>query len=268
MYIVYSHSDFEDILKISSDYLSIVKNKTLLINKNDKNLSEIYSKFNNVIFYNDELTYSDRLNNSLKYIDAEYILFTHDIDILLNKDDIILNKLVKIMQLENIDRIDLQVNGSDTTKTFIKISKDNDINEWERLNIDNLNDYDYYLGLHTDPRTYIYNVNPSIWKKSSFKELMLKFKTRTYRDIEYDDVQDYCTKYKICNLFSKKILECGYFKCLSFYKYLHITHHGKLLRYDGTSKTEFNQSYIDVNEEYSKIIINYNLKNNNKRLFS
>jgi len=267
LYVVYSHSDFDDILKISSDYLSVVKNKILLINKNDKNLSEIYSKFNNVIFYNDELTYSDRLSSSLKQIDAEYIIFTHEIDILIEKNDSILNKFVEIMQLESIDRIDLQVNGSDTNKEFIKIKKEIDVNQWEKLNIDNINDYDYYLGLNTNPRNYIYNVNPSIWKKSSFEELMLKFKARTYRNIEFDDVQDYCTKYKICNLFSKHVLECGYFKCLSIYKYLHITHFRRLLRYDGTFKTEFNQSYKDAGDEYSKIIVNYNLKNG-KRLFS
>ena len=134
--------------------------------------------------------------------------------------------------------------------------------EWNQLSQE-----DYYLNEHTDPTTYIFNVNPSIWKTSSLLELFTVFNDRTYRNIEYDDVQNYCTKYKIYSLYARNVLHCGYLKCLPFYKYLHITHYQRLLRFNGSFKDEFNQSYIDAAKEYTEIVNKYNLKQG-KRPFS
>lgn len=271
-YVFYSHTDFLDMLQIASDYSKKIKNKILLINENDVLSDDIKNNFNEIIFYDDTLPYSSKLSKVLTKIKTKYILFTHEVDIILNIEEDVINKLVNYMEYKELDRIDLQPNGGNSDGEYIKISKDQNVYDWvEYKNIfdpyTQLNHEDWFLGLHNMPRTYIFNVNPSIWKLESYLEILNKFSDRTYRNIEYDDVQDFCTKYKIYNLYARHVLQCGYLKCLPFYKYLHITHYQRLLRFDGNFRDEFNQSYSDASKEYIDIVNNYNLKTG-KRPFS
>lgn len=271
-YVIYSHTDFLDMLQIASDYSESIDNKILLINENNILPDDIKNNFKEIIFYDDTLPYTTKISKILDKINSKYIIFTHEVDIILNVDKKIINQLIDYMELDNIDRIDLQPNAGNTKGIYVKISPDVEVSKWLKYeNINNpynqLTHTDYYLGLHSDPRSYIFNVNPSIWKKSTLLELFTTFNGRTYRNIEYDDVQDYCTKYKIYNLYSRHVLHCGYLKCLPFYKYLHITHYQRLLKFDGRFRDEFNQSYIDASEEYTEIVNKYKLKEG-KRPFS
>lgn len=259
-YVIYSHTEFLDLLKITCDYLEDTENKILIINKNDLE-HELYSKFKEVIFYDDTLQYTDKVSEALRKIDSKYILFTHEVDVPLKRDSIILNKFIKLMEVENIDRIDLQPNGGNSGK-FIKILKDDDIENWPRIDMTEIQDDDMCLGLHTDPNSYIYNVNPSIWKRTSLIEVFETFKGRSYRDIEYGDVQNYCTKFKIYNLYSRNhTLRCGYMNSLPLYKYLHITHYRRMLRLDSTWECEFGWTYIDAADEYLEMVNKYDLRN-------
>lgn len=271
-YVIYSHTEFLDMLQIASDYSKSIENKILLINENDILPDDIKSNFKEIIFYDDTLPYTTKISRVLDKISSKYILFTHEVDIMLNVDEKIINQFVDFMELDDVDRIDLQPNEGNTKGVYIKIDSNTNVTEWPKY--ENLHDpynqlthTDHYLGLHTNPRTYIFNVNPSIWKKSTLLELFTTFSGRTYRNIEHDDVQDYCTKYKIYNLYSRYVLHCGYLKCLPFYKYLHITHYQRLLRFNGKFVDEFNQSYIDASKEYTEIVDKYKLKEG-KRPFS
>lgn len=271
-FVMYSHTEFLDMLEIASDYASGIKNKVLLINKTNENIDYILSKFDKVIYYDDNLPYTDKVADAVSKIDAKYILFTHEVDIVLNMDVNVIEKLCQFMELTNTDRIDLQPNGGNDKGIYYKI--DGDVDKWgfyEGIKDPNMDlDINYnYLGLHTQIGTYVFNVNPSIWNRESYIKLFRKFTNRTYRDIEYDDVQEYCSNggLKVFNLHSTKSLLCGYMKSLSFYKYIHITHYGRLLRFDGSFKTEFNQSYIDVANDYINIINKYKLSGE-KRPFS
>ena len=85
-YVIYSNTDYLDILKIQIDFIKDLKNKTLLINQNDLELSNLYENFNEVVFYNDSEPYASRLLN-LSKLGYDYILFIHDIDILININD-------------------------------------------------------------------------------------------------------------------------------------------------------------------------------------
>lgn len=271
-YIFYSHTDFLDMLQIASDYSRKIKNKILLINENNILPEDIKNNFIEIIFYDDTLPYSTKLSKVLDKIKSKYILFTHEVDIILDIDMDLMSRLVDYMEYDNLDRIDLQPNGGNNEGRYVKIKKDNDPKEWEIFeNIfdpyNQLSNQDWFLGRHNNPRTYIFNVNPSIWKVDSLREILTTFNGRTYRNIEYDDVQDFCTKYKIYNLYARHVLHCGYLKCLPFYKYLHITHYQRLLRFDGRFRDEFNQSYADASKEYTEIVNNYNLKSG-KRPFS
>jgi len=259
-YVIYSHTEFLDLLKITYDYLENVDNKILLINKSNHE-HDIYSKFKKVLFYDDSLPYTNKVSEALSKIDSKYILFTHEVDVPLKRDESILDKFIQLMELESIDRIDLQPNGGQSGR-FIKILKDKKVEEWPHIEFNEIDNDDMCLGLHTNPDTYIYNVNPSIWNRNSLIEVFETFKGRTYRDIEYGDVQNYCTKFKIYNLYSvNHTLRCGYMNSLPFYKYIHITHYRRLLRFDGTWKCEFGHTYIDAAEEYTEIVNKYNLRN-------
>lgn len=242
--IYYSHTEYLDILKIQVDHISKDDNKILFINKNELKLENLYKKFDRVIFYNDNLPYAERLL-ALKDLDYEYVLFIHDIDIILEKDDKILDGLTNLAKSKNLDRIDLQYNYEGTNRGYHEIEID--------LGDENKN---FSLIRQVEAPTYIYNVNPSIWKLSTLLNIMERFSYCTYRTIELEDVQNYCinNNYKIYKLHSEKILKCGYFTCLEFFKFLHITHGGKLL-----STLHFSLDEV-IKEKYTKIVEKYLLK--------
>jgi len=222
-YVVYSHNEFKDILQIQTDYLKKVEDKILLINYNDKDLNHIYSQYKQVIFYDDELPYASRLL-SLSRLDIEYVLFIHDIDILIIKNDEVINYFTNVMEKEEIDRIDLQVRYLWDLDNMDKFNT-----TFEGTNIE--------LRKQTNINNFIYNVNPSIWKLSTFLDIMNKFKDETYRSIELV-TQDYCSKFKIYKLFSDNYMSCGWFSCLPFFQFLHITHGGNLLPKDNNNLCE------------------------------
>lgn len=245
-YIVYSHTDYLDILSIQTDCLNFYNNKILLINKSDKDLSNLYTKYERVIFYDDSLPYASRIL-SLSELNEKYILLIHDIDIIVKKDDDVINHLTKHMMENNIDRIDLQCRY-----------------EWDMLNKNRIyienNNSTIELREQKDINNYIYNVNPSIWKLNTLLDIMTKFKNESYRSIENLSVMQYCLKYKIYKLYSENYIKCGWFSCLPFFQFIHITHKGKLL-----PRTE-NRLDNHLITDYNKIIETL-LKNNTTKQF-
>ena len=264
-YIVYGNTDYLDVLKIQTDYMFGDKHMTLFINKNDKDLSHIHEKYDKVVFYDDSETYASRLLSCLKQIDYEYFVFTHDIDILLNVDNLVINKFHEFLTVNNFDRIDLKYCDKISEDTLlIKYDNEKNASDWDRdVNYKNIDD-GVYLVKQNDANNFIYNVNPSIWKRETMLSIMENFKHKNYRTIEDLDVQMFSKKYTVFKLFSNKVLDCGYFKCLDIYKYLHISHSGKFLPLNEKFVTIYGQSYNDIKEDYIKIVDYYNLKNNEK----
>ena len=241
-FVVYSHNEYSEILKIQTDYLDSIENKTLIIDNNflDEN---ILSKYNSVIGYDDRLPYASRLLN-LKNLDDKYILLIHDIDILLKYSESFLSECVKIMEKENIHRIDLQYFSEHWNPNSTKKNLNYGENCVKLIKQDNLNGY-------------IYNVNPSIWKLDIFLDLMENFKDRTYRNIESIDVQSYASKFNIFKLYNDEFLQVGYFKCLQEFLFLHISHSGQFLPLKGNDLPE------EVQKIYDLIVEKY-LKNSNR----
>ena len=60
-YIVYSHTEFMDVLLVQTHYMKDIKNKILLIDKSDKVLDTLYEQYDKVLFYDDTLPYASRL---------------------------------------------------------------------------------------------------------------------------------------------------------------------------------------------------------------
>ena len=247
IYVVYSNTDYLPILRIQSDYIAKYSNKILFINNNSTlDLIDIYSKYDNVIFYNNNTPYATRLFDCLTQLSYSHILLIHHIDILLYSDEEILNKLLHTMSVHNIDRIDLKYTSDTISPNNIEFS-------------DSIS-----LIQQKDIGKYIYNVNPSIWKRESFLSILSKFKHCGYRDVEGLDMQIFCSNYNIYKIHSPMFVRCGYFECVDFFKFLHISHGGKLLRLNDSRTTIYGQSYDDIYDEYKTIVDKYNLKHSEK----
>jgi hypothetical protein len=154
------------------------------------------------------------------------------------------------MLVENIDRVDLKYT--------------------DNMNCSMLYDLTAYIGQTTllvkqeDAHSYVYNVNPSIWKKSCLLEILNNFPHKTYRNIEDLDVQIFCKQFNIYKLHTATKVSCGHFDCVDFFMYFHISHGGRLVPLNETYTTIYNQPYSDVKEHYIQIVDKYNLKNSKK----
>lgn len=259
---IYSHTDYLDVLKIQTDYTDSIKDKILFINKNNLDNNHIYSKYKKVIFYDDSIPYSRRIIECLTQIDDEYILLCHDIDIILNFNQELINQFHNFLKYHNFDRIDLKhfeshhsdlVYCCDDIKNYLSWSVTDNV----------ISDNKLYLMKQNDSSKYIYNVNPSIWKKESILDIMYNFPNKDYRSIEGFDVQEFSKKFTIFKIFTSEKKICGHFHCIDDFIFFHISHSGKFVPLNNY-QTIYGQSYIDVKNEYEKIILNYDLKKNNK----
>lgn len=239
-FVIYSHTDYEDILEIQTDHLDGVKNKFLLINHTE-NFSEqtkkLFGSYKKIIFYDDSLPYASRLL-SLKCLeknDVKHIILLHDIDILLHLDVDKLTCVFDNFLLKNFDRIDLKKNH-----LYDILTEKNKICDQEIL-------------FFEEKKNFIYNVNPSIWKLDSLLDIMEKFKHKNYRNIEDSEVQEYCKKFNIYHLFSEKYIKCGWYNSLSFFIFLHITHYGGLLPItNNETDSEINKKYLEIIKKYQQ----------------
>ena len=259
-YIVYSHSEFLDALLTQTYYLKSYDNKILLINKSDEDLTDLYSNYKQVVFYDDKLPYASRLL-SLSELNLDYALFIHDIDVVINRDDSIIEHLLEKMMELGMDRVDLQYQNirrtHNTTGELIDIELKPTGNTTLQMPFwwETSEDLRFYLTKQDDVNHYIYNVNPSIWKISTFMEVMSEFKNETYRSIEGPSTQEFCKRYRIYKLYGPHIL-CGGMGCLPFFQFIHITHGGKLLPLVGHNLDE---SLVDT---YKFMIKKFSLDKN------
>lgn len=266
-YVIYGHTDYLEVLNIQTDYAQNKGHLTLFINKNELDMTDLYAKYDEVVFYDDRETYASRVLSCLEKIDYDYILFLHDIDIILKTDDIMIGSLLDFLRDNNFDRVDLKYTDKvNQSSKLIKMNNIQDISKWDEVTFNEIEKKNTlpYLVEQTDEKDYIYNVNPSIWKRVTFMDILNKFKHKNYRTIEEIDVQIYSKKFKIFKMFSNKKLDCGYFQCLDGFVFLHISHNGKLLPLNMNFVTVYGQSYNDISNDYIQIVEKYNLINSNK----
>jgi len=261
-YVIYGNTDYLDVLQIQTDYLKDIKNKILFINKNELNINLIYNEYIKVVFYDEANPYAKRLGECLNQIDDEYILLCHDIDIVFNVNQELIIEFYNFLKHNNFDRVDIKYTPTlDSTKIYKCQDKKNH-KSWHIVdNIDN--DDKLYLIKQTNPHDYIYNVNPSIWKRDAILEIVNKFPNKSYREIEGFDVQVFSTKFDIYKIYSEYMVECGHYKCINDFVFFHISHNGKFVPLVNYS-TVYGQTYVNFKDEYEKIVKNYNLKSTNK----
>jgi hypothetical protein len=262
-YVIYGHTDYLDVLQIQTDNAESIPNKLLFINKNNLNLNNIYNKYKNVFLYDDSNPYPQRLSECLRQIDDEYILFLHDIDILLSVNQNTINNFYNFLKHHNYDRIDLKHTSDTNTSMVYECERNKNYQEWRITK--NLKDKDnLFLIKQNDQNKYIYNVNPSIWKRSSLLEIMETFPNKNYRTIEDIDVQEFTKKYSIFKIYSSDKRECGHFDCINDFVFFHITHNGSFVPLNGQASTIYGQPYWSVKDQYEYIVEKYNLKKSNK----
>jgi len=250
-YVVYSHSEYSDILSAQTHYLSSYENKVLLIDKSGAELTDLCSKYKQVLFYDDTLPYASRLLK-LTELDLDYVLFIHDIDIVVKRDDATVEHLLGRMIEHNIDRIDLQykniIHNPDTETLLVEY-----------------NDSKVYLNKQENVNHYIYNVQPSIWKVSTLMEIMSRFQNETYRTIESASMQSFCQQYRIFKLYWESYINCGHFGSMPFFQFIHLTHGGKLLsRTDNPDDCGPYQNMHYTLDTYQSIIDNFSLADTRK----
>lgn len=245
--VIYSHSEFSDVLHIATKFLKPYKNKILLVDDNFEN-TEYENEYMNIIKYNDKLPYGSRLLN-LKNIKDDVILFMHETDILIKYDTNILNELKQYIINNNIDKIELQHCAWPPAKTPLK----------QTYNMHN--EEIYFNGLCNlykinNPEFFVYNVNPTLWRKESFLNIMTQFKGYNYRQIESKDVQLYTSsKFNCFSLRCDQYVKCAYFTCPIFFQFIHLTHYGQFAQlknkfYDNKNFRHLNDSYLLDKEIY------------------
>tara|TARA_A100001515_G_scaffold143525_1_gene144870 strand:+ start:3080 stop:3793 length:714 start_codon:yes stop_codon:yes gene_type:complete len=103
-YVFYSHYDYSDIWPLmfgqSKKYLND-KKKYFITNKINDKLSDDW----NVIYYDENMSYQERVYNSLKRINEEIIIFHHEDMFLLNEPN--WNVMKRLINSVNEDKVDL-----------------------------------------------------------------------------------------------------------------------------------------------------------------
>lgn len=222
--VCFSHSDYTDILRVQCDYLESYKFPKYLCFNQDIELQPLEK----VLVYDDNKKYSKRLEQSLSQIEDEYILLFHDMDIVVSMDEAKILEFVETMKERGIDRIDLKIHDGQPDLVPFKSTH------------------------------YQFNVNPSIWKRTSLLEVVSTF-DKCYRTIEDLDVQEYCMKFSICRLAHPKPIQSAFFQVTPWFLYMHITSAGKLIPEDNNAMCE------DLKKVYSDILRTYSFSRPMKR---
>lgn len=238
--VIYSHTEYDDILNIATKFLKSYKNKILLIDNNLKK-TDYDDDYVNIIKYDDNKPYGSRLLN-LNNINDEVILFMHETDVLIKYDVSILNNLKQYIVDNKIDKIELQHCAWPPAKIPLKQTYNTHNKEIYFNELCNLYRID-------NPDFFVYNVNPTLWRKETFLNIMGHFKDKNYREMESKPVQQYtASKFNCLSLKCEKYIKCGHFTCPLFFQFIHLTHYGKFAQLK--NKYYNNQNFKHLNDSY------------------
>jgi len=154
-YIIYGNTDYLDVLTIQTDYMVGRGHLTLFLNENELNLDHLYAKYDKIIFYNNSDQYASRVLSCLKKVEDDYVLFLHDIDILLDVNNETIIKFYAFLRYHNFDRVDLKYTSKLKNESLIiKVGDCNEIDQWSAVFKEEINDGIYLIG-QNDSSDYI-----------------------------------------------------------------------------------------------------------------
>ena len=173
----------------------------------------------------------------------------HETDVLIKYDVNILNNLKQYIIDKKIDKIELQHCAWPPAK--IPLKQTYNMHNKEIFFNELCNLYKIY-----NPNFFVYNVNPTMWRKESILDIMRHFNGYNYRQIEKIEVQNYnVSKFNCFSLKCEKYVKCAHFTCPLFFQYIHLTHYGKFAQlknkfYNNREFRHLNNSYLLDNEMY------------------
>jgi hypothetical protein len=229
-YLIYTHEEYSDIFdihykRLNKHYPDIY----LLIATN--NMDYILNKYESInkeqiLIYDDNKTFSEKISSILKRITTKYILFNCDNNILVNDvNSEKINEIISIMDKDNIDQVRMFVSG-----------------------ISNPIFDDTLIKINTGP--YYYSVNSALWNVNTLLHIMDTFKNKSYREIECDEIQKFTSKFNNYYLSSPNdIIFTGEGHYLShWFPICHCISHGKWV----TKHSPMNKKFIDdICNEYN-----------------
>lgn len=231
-YLIYTHSEYDDMLEIHlkrldkhfpSAPLSICTNNKDYI---FKKYSSLY-KINGIYEYDDTKPYGEKLRSVIDQIDTKYIWFIHDVNILVGDiNPRVIQDILVYVESNRVDQLRLMISGIDHPILNSDIQ------------------YNKITG-----NSYYFSVCLAIWHKPILLDIVNKFSTVMYRDIENADVQSYASKFNNYYFSSNKDTQfVGEGHYLSYYiPYVHSLYQGRWI----TSSPTNNRLITDISNEYS-----------------
>jgi hypothetical protein len=236
--IVITNSQYSYLWPILNDKLKKCENIFIGIDSNPNEF--IFNENFNLINYDINLNYTKRIKSILEKINDDYIVLVHDIDIMLNFDNEILEKYFNIVKENRLDRLSFGVYNNPNKI----IQKDN------------------IVICKLDPRISNnfftpFDHTPSIYNRKNLIELYTIFNHESYVSVEQNlEVQRYVNEnYKFYGIQKTNDIILKYhrgFVFTEFFNFLHITIQGKFLP---------KNLYFDLIGDFEKIINDYELTN-------
>ena len=231
--ITYTHSDYMDIWPLVIDAIttSNIKCRRIFATNDAEIAKKHISGYDKIIEYTDTFTYPQKIIEVLSSVETSYILFIHDIDIIVNMDTVQLCKLVELVVTNSIDRCSL---GAFNKQNNVLVNGDISITNIGRPNIS---------PQYCTP----YDVAPSIWKVSTMIEAMTHVKECSYREIEESQIQQFLCNKKIFGLSvnnNARIYQIGRPYC-TFFTFLHILLRGQWMH---------SRYYMDLEQPFLQMI--------------
>lgn len=227
-YLLYSHHDYKDVLDIHIKQLEkfLPNINTVIAYNNIKYINDKYSKYK-TIEYDENKIYGERVKYILSNITTKYVIYAHDMNILIDypKKDIIKN-VIEFMDKENVDQ----------TRMFVAAINNPIYNE-------------ELFHLITKDTYYKFSVNTAIWKTESLYSIFDKFSSHSYRCMECDPIQDFVStmkNYYISSEYDIKLEGEGFVISHNF-PFCHFTHGGKWLMSFNNKHTMYIKQILDEN---------------------
>lgn len=235
--IIKSNSHYSYLWPIINDTTSHFNTVYLCV---DNDLGFKFNKNIIIIKYDSNLSYPSRLVSILKNIDSDYILLTHDVDIILNFNILLFNKYLNIVKDNNVDRLSFGVFvGNDIIEQdMLKICKLE-----KNISVNFLTPYDYA---------------PSIYNRIKILDFYENFNTESYKNLEHNELaQSYIINNLNCYGIQKnenlKLIYHRGFVYTSDFNFLHITISGNFMN---------EENYFDLINDFNNIKNKYNLNLN------
>ncbi len=212
VYLLYSHTDYNDILQIHLSYLfKYLKGIRIAVCINDSAaFKQAYSSmydFFAIYEYDDSKPFGERVYSVLSRINAPYILFNPDTNIFIDNVNMsCIDFILKRMKEDSIDQVRLFISGIQ-----------NPVLKGE-------------FSIEPIKEGYFYSVNTALWNRVALTSIFERYRNVAYREFEIGEIQSYvqhqCKNYYLCSQQDFIIPNEGHFFSVNV-PFVHVTFMGR-----------------------------------------